>query len=362
MRRLLILLLLLLAGPALTQPMPEEAAYRGIFSATSLGAQPISAALGLSFLLHYRGAVPHAAFALAREPGGRSAWTFVGGHPSAAAAEAAALERCKQSLGPVQAECRILATDAGLAGGPAVPLAEGGIGPFRYAPLMLKRGPAAARGVVVWGHGYGGPLRDQRPSVLPGLVAVLNDAGWDVLRFDRHPAEDDMFRSLPRLVDGLPALRAAGYRSIILGGQSRGGWQAILAGAQRPDLVATVIATAPAAHGEAAAANTLPDAIGDFRRLLATLPPAGPRLAVALFDGDEFDPSPDQRAGMLEALATGRAAPTLALWPSQDGLRGHVAAGDWRFTRLFAGCILSLATLPEAAAPRGLRRTPCGGG
>ncbi|MBX9702145.1 MAG: alpha/beta hydrolase, partial [Acetobacteraceae bacterium] len=223
----------------------EEAAYQAAFSAERLGSPAPSPQLSTEFTLAYRGAMPHAAFAVARDPvAGRSAWGWIGGRPTPEAAEAEALERCTRARGTITAECRIVARDATVVGAPPVALATGTLGPFRASPLHLRRGPEGARGVVVWGHGYGGPDRDNRDRPLPGLLSVLNDAGWDVLRFDRHPADDLLTTSLARLVAGLPALRAAGYRRVILAGNSRGGWQAIMAAADRPDLVQAVIAAA----------------------------------------------------------------------------------------------------------------------
>ncbi len=356
------LLVLALPGPAAARgPAPEEA-YRAAFSAERLGSPPPSAALATEFTMAYRGAVPHAAFAVARDPAtGRSAWGWASSQPSAEAAEAAAMARCRRALGALQAECRILALDGAVDGTAAVAPVTGTIGPFRWSPLHLRRGPELARGVLVWGHGYGGPDRDNRNRPLPGLASVLNDAGWDVLRFDRHPGDDTLPASLARLTGGLPALRAAGYRQVVLAGQSRGGWQAIMAAAENPDLVRAVIATAPAAHGESGRPNNHGAALDDFRRLLAGLPAAAPRLLVALFDGDDYDPDPERRAVVVETLARDRAAPSLVLWPQQE-IRGHNDVGDWRFTRLFGGCVLTLVQAPEAAAPRGLRRAPCGGG
>jgi pimeloyl-ACP methyl ester carboxylesterase len=362
MRRVLLFLLFLAAlpGAAQAEPSSDEAAYREVFSIAALGMPNPSLSLAASFGLAYRGMVANTAYALARDAEGRSAWGYVGGAADPAQAEAAALERCRRSLGPRQAECRLFASNAGRPGGPAVPLAEGSLGPFRWAPMLLRRGPQAARGVVVWGHGYGGPDRDNRTIPTPPFVSLLNDNGWDVLRFDRHPGDDGLYASLPRLVAGLPTLRQAGYRRVLLGGQSRGGWQAIMAASERPDLVDAVIATAPAAHGEWSRGNNLGAAVDDFQRLLAGLPD-GPRLAVVLFEGDDYDPDPERRAALLEARARDRHAPTLALWP-EPPLRGHTAAADLRFTLTYAGCLLSLVQAPEAAAPRGVRRAACGGG
>ncbi len=369
-RPLLLALALLLAAAgaparrAAAFSPDEEAAYRAVFSVAALGQPNPSAALATSFTLLYRGVVPHAAFALARDAEGRSAWAYSGGHATPAAAEAAALARCRQALGALQAECRVLARDGTLAagaGGPGIAPRQGTLGPFRVSPLHLRRGPEAARGVLVWGHGYGGPDRDNRSVPTPGLASVLNDAGWDVLRFDRHPGEDSLFTSQPRLAAALPALRAAGYRRVLLGGQSRGGWQAVMAASEQPELVEAVIAAAPAAHGETRRPNNHGAALEDFRRLLAGLPPGGPRALLVLFDGDEFDADPERRAAMVEALARDRPAPLLALWP-QQGIAGHAGVADWRFTRLYGGCVLTLVQAPAAAAPRGLRRDPCGGG
>lgn len=360
---ILALLLAIAPAAAARDPAPvAEAAYRAAFSAARLGSPAPSAALATEFLFSYRGGLPHAAFALAREAEtGRSAWGWVSAAASPEAAADAALERCRRVLGTLKAECRVLARDAEVEGAAPVPARQGSLGPFRWSPLHLQRGPAAARGAVIWGHGYGGPQRDNRSRPTPGLVSILNDAGWDVLRFDRDPAEDALFTSLPRLLDGLGAVREAGYRAVILGGQSRGAWQALMAAAEQPEAVQAVIAAAPGAHGEAERPNILPAALEDFRRLLAGLGAGAPRLLVALFDGDGFDPDPAARAAILEALARDRAAPTLALWPAQD-IGGHGGVADWRFTRLFGGCVLTLVQAPEAAAPRGLRRTPCGGG
>jgi pimeloyl-ACP methyl ester carboxylesterase len=206
-----------------------------------------------------------------------------------------------------------------------------------------------------------GPSPDYRNAAAPGFVSVLNDAGWDILRFDRHPGDDALHASLSRLVAALPSLRQAGYRRVVLAGQSRGGWQSIMAASQRPDLVDGVIATAPAAQGEAERPNNPAAAQDDFRRLLAGLPSGGPRVLVALFEQDGFDPGVDARAAAVQDVARSRAAATLVLLPSA-GITGHRGAFDWRFPHLFGGCVLSLVQAPAPAAPRGLRRAPCGGG
>lgn len=311
--------------------------------------------------------MPHAAFALAALPDGRSVWRFIAGQPDVGIARARLQVACDADAVTAFGEgrtCRMIALDGAVAASserPAFRPVHDSIGPFRTAPLMFRHGPQAAAGVVVWSHGYGGRMADHRQRSAPGVLAVLNDAGWDVLRFDRDPAEDDLPVALAAMRRGLPALRQAGYRRVVLAGQSRGGWQSVMLAAEQPDAVQAVLAFAPSAHGEAARPNNLASATEDFRRLLAGLPDAGPRLAVTVFPEDPFDPDPAARAAMVTEAAARRGAPTLALFP-EPPIRGHGGVNDWRFTRAFGACILTLVQAPAAAAPRGVRRSPCGGG
>ncbi|MEO3471088.1 hypothetical protein AAFN86_04410 [Roseomonas sp. CAU 1739] len=358
--------LAVLAAPAWAQdPNTDFTAYRALFSVAALGGAR-GAATVTGYTLHYRGAMPSSAFALASLPDGRAIWRFVGGQPGSEVARTTLQAACDRdaaaAFGAGQA-CRVVAQDGAVPSldRPAFRPVEATIGPFRAAPLMFRHGPAAAEGAVVWSHGYGGPAADQRQRNVPGAMALLNDAGWDVLRFDRDPAEDDLPAALGTLRRGLPLLREAGYRRIVLAGQSRGGWQSIMAAAERPEWVHAAIAIAPAAHGEAARPNNLAAASEDFRRLLAGLPADGPRLAVVVFVDDPFDPDPAARAVMVRETAARRSVPTLALYP-EPPIRGHGGVTDWRFTRSQGPCLLTLVQAPATAAPRGVRRSPCGGG
>jgi len=343
------------------QAVFPPASYAALFSAEALGPNP-SDSLRIGFTLHYRGAVPHAAFAMARDAGGRSVWRFVRGEASPAQAEQVALERCTQDAAQagLAAPCRILARDGAVVDRGHMPPQDGTLGPFRWSPLHLHRGPQAARGVVIWGHGVAPGGLDSRNATTPGMVSVLNDAGWDVLRYDRHPGDDELNNALERLLAGLPAVRAAGYRRIILGGQSRGGWQSLLAAGRQPAAMEAVIAHAPARHGSwrrGISGNNLGAGLDDFRQVVAGLPASGPRILVAVFDEDDYDPDPAARAGMVEGFAQRRAVPALALWP--QGITGHGGGSHWRYTRDMAGCVLRFIDADAAAAPQGMRRGSC---
>jgi pimeloyl-ACP methyl ester carboxylesterase len=356
---------LLLGAPARAQPDPNTdfSAYRALFSVAALGeARGPSTVIG--FTLHYRGAMTNAGFVLAGN--GRSVtWRFASGEDGPEAVRNRLQPTCEReaAAAPEAATCRVVAFDGNVMslGLPAFRPVEAQIGPFRAAPLMFRHGPRAAEGVVVWSHGFGGAQVDHRRRPVPGLLAMLNDAGYDILRFDRDPAQDHVAAALTTLTRALPLLREAGYRRIVLAGQSRGAWQSVMAAAERPELVHAVLAIAPAAHGETSLPNNHGAAIEDFRRLLAGLPSGGPRLAVALFDRDPYDPDPASRAALVAEAAATRRAPTLALLP-EPPIEGHSGGSDWRFTRGHAPCLLTLVTAPEAGVARGLRRAPCGGG
>ncbi len=84
---------------------------------------------------------------------------------------------------------------------------------------------SAATGIIVWGHGYAGD--DERGSQPPAFLRTLNNDGYSVVRFDREPGEDIWVdRQTQHLRDGLIELRRRGWKRIVAGGQSRGGWNA----------------------------------------------------------------------------------------------------------------------------------------
>lgn len=312
-----------------------------LFTSPALAQQ---AGLETSLALHYPGAVPHAAFAFVQDGAGGAAWGLASGAPDATAARADALADCAADAAAkaVAGECRLA---------PPPPAAlTGEVGPFRVAPFLRRWGPEQAQGVVVWGHGSAGPRGDDlTATVTPGVVTVLNQAGWDVLRYDRKPAEDRDPAALERLVAGVEALRGSGYRRVVLGGVSRGGWRAMQAAAERPGAVYAVVALAPAAWGPVARNGRAELAMTRFAEMLERLRGAPVRLAVAVFEADPYDPGPAARAAAVAALPG-----ALALWP--EGFGGHGGGEDWRFTQRMAGCLRAWL---ESGAPRGLLREGC---
>lgn len=329
-----------------------DAAYRAFFAPPISGATP---SLRDGWGLHYRGAMPESAFAFAARGNGEFAWNFAGGQPDGAAARSAALAACSRN---VPTGCAIFGVNGTAEGRAPIPIATQIIGPFRASPLHFVHGPARARGVVIWSHGRavaaGGGDLDSRNSAMQGWVSLLNDAGWDVLRFDRVPNEDDVERSTARLVAGLPIVRQAGYARIVLAGQSRGAWHSLAAAARAPEALHAVIAIAPATHGADPRFHNA--ALDDWRRLTANLPVAGPRLAVVLFRNDAFDPLPSGRLERWESQTRDRPAPSLAIAPT-TGDGGHGGGGMVGFTQSWGACLARFVN--DARPPAGTLREAC---
>lgn len=218
------------------------------------------------------------------------------------------------------------------------------------------RGPAAAAGVVVWAHGNNGADVDLRGIQPLPFVRAFNNAGYDVIRFQRAPMVDgDPQRAAGWLADELPALRRAGYHRIIVGGESRGGWNALQM-LDTAGLADVVIAVAPAAHGSGASQNlTAQD--DDLRHIVADAPPSQTRVAMVQFLNDPFMSNGDARVRLMERLRPKSGA--LLMIDRPAGFSGHFGANGAAFTRAFAACLLDFAQNPKppASCPQQLPQT-----
>ena len=218
---------------------------------------------------------------------------------------------------------------------------------------FIWRGPAAARGVLVWGHGYNGAASDNRGLQPQSHVRPLNNAGYDVVRFDREPNADDRDRAAGWLRDGLAEMRRLGYRSVIVGGQSRGAWNSLQV-LDTPGLADVVIAVSPAAHGFGS--NTrLAGQSDDFRAMLAGIPASRTRLAFVQFNGDMYIGDADRRADLVRQAGPRLGALLLIDRPS--GVSGHGAGGTFEFGQRFGACLthFALDPSPPRSCPDGPR-------
>lgn len=292
------------------------------------------------------------AFALG--PGG--AWGWAAALETPEATRARALEICARTstAGP----CRLYASDLDIvwpgqeAPAPrapeARPLAAGPGWVLLPDSRFLWQGPGAARGAYVWAHGRSAGGQDSRGSQPQPHVRVFNNAGYDVFRFDRAPETDETEAAAAWMRAALEAVRARGYARLVVGGQSRGAWNALQALAV-PGLADAVVAIAPAAHG-AAGSPAWAWAVEDLRLVLDAANSPGARIVVATFAGDEYDPDPEARAALFRGLAPPRIGATLLLDRPPE-LRGHGGGAESRFTLRYGACLFDFVEGRAAACP-----------
>lgn len=282
--------------------------------------------------------------AFALSPDGSWGWAAAQESPEAAAARALAI--CTR--GSASGGCALYARDLDvvwpgresatpriaevpLAGGPGWTLFPD----WRF----FWRGAAQARGAYIWAHGRAAGGQDSRFTQPQPHVRAFNNTGYDVIRFDRAPETDETDAAAAWLRDAIRELRARGYRRIVVGGQSRGGWNALQALAE-PGLVDAVVAIAPAAHG-ARGSPAWAWALEDLREVAERARDRAARVIVATFAGDEFDPDPEGRAAIFHDLA--QRVGGLLFLDRPPEVHGHGGGADSRFTLRYGPCLLDFA-------------------
>lgn len=335
---------------ALAAPLRAEPAVAPLAALLDIAAVPALGAEGLADYARFLQQPTPRVFALS--PSG--AWGWAAGQPDLPATEARAIALCAQWGG---AGCQVYARDLAVvwpgqerhAQPPPTLPAQGGPG-WAMVPdgRFLWRGPGRAQGAYVWAHGRASGGQDSRGSQPQPHVRVFNNAGWDVLRFDRDPALDETATASDWLHAALRVLRAEGYARIIVGGQSRGAWNALQA-LDEPGLVDGVVAVAPAAHGPKGS-PAWEWAVADLQQVLRQARSPAARVAVAIFAGDEFDPDPAARRRLFRALAAPQVS-ALLLLDRPAGLAGHGGGAEPVFTQRYGACLLAFM---EA------RPEPCG--
>ncbi|MGI4976467.1 MAG: hypothetical protein ACRYG6_05950 [Janthinobacterium lividum] len=284
------------------------------------------------------------AFAVSED--GRHGWA---GGATAAEARTAALAACAaKAPGGNAPPCVVYADglDIVLAGRdwrapPPPPL----IGTWNYAfvpdPRFLWHGPSTAAGVYVWAHGKGGG--DSRSIQPQPHVRLFNNAGWDIVRFDRDPVADDVDRATGWLHDGLVELRRRGWARIAAGGQSRGGWNCLRM-LDTPGTADLLVAISPAAHGNGGSVFS-GDQDDDLRRIVVNAGPSRTRMVFAQFGGDAFIGDPDARVAQISRLRPRLGG--LLIIDRPGGFVGHTAGTGPAFASAFGPCILEFAMSPN---------------
>jgi hypothetical protein len=200
-----------------------------------------------------------------------------------------------------------------------------------------KRGPAGAKALFIYLHAKSVDALSVPIAIL--FTEMARIAQWDILRINWYlPADDEKLDAiiLKRLSDEITSARNAGYKRIVVGGVSRGGWLALSAAALPG--IDVVIGLAPG--------TTIlkrPE-LERTRDLLAQrlAHAKAKRVAAFFFDGDPREAVEERRAVVIRrALQRTRSAYMIVDRPPD--LYAHVAAGSGRFVRRYRDCLLQFA-------------------
>ncbi|WP_144299664.1 hypothetical protein [Elioraea rosea] len=346
--RALLIVLLLAAEPALGQ-LPPPRPDLPILAPPALPQLPPSAH---AFYARWTGY--NIGRAIAFGPNGVSGGSW--GARNTEEAKQRALANCAQRA--QGAACALYAVDLAIVvpgaawSPPEAPPASLGIGGFGWEVVpdarYLWHGPERARGAIVFGHGRGAADADYRGQQPQTWVRQFNNAGFDVFRFDRHPNTDDATRAASWLREGLRALRARGYRAIVMSGQSRGGWNTLQMLAT-PGLIDAGIAVSAAAHGQGSSMN-LSGQVDQFRRLAREAASTQARVAFVQFALDPFIADHDGRVQVMREVIGPRVGAVLVI-DRPEGFSGHHAGNQWQFADTYGPCLVAFVTeaTPRAA-------------
>ena len=209
-------------------------------------------------------------------------------------------------------------------------------------------GAERAHGVVIWSHGISGTTESYLAPV-PPVLRLLQVRGWDVVAVKRHnlaetDAESSIARAVARTLDEVRSRRAAGYRRIVLAGQSFGGHVALEAGDSNPDIFA-VVAMAPGLRPKAAWGALDPTVT---ERQLARL--RVDRVALVLPSDDAVFGSTARGPGARAVLDARRAAYFMV--DESTDIRGHTGGMTGRFALRYGECLAEFLAAPVVTPGR----------
>jgi pimeloyl-ACP methyl ester carboxylesterase len=209
-------------------------------------------------------------------------------------------------------------------------------------------GPERALGVIIWNHGISGTTESWRAPAPPAF-RLLQARGWDVIMLKRHNLAETMagstlYRTVKRTVEEVAAARKAGYRKVVLAGQSFGGYVTLETIDTVPDIDAA-IAFAPGVR-PGGAGGTLDPSVTD--RLLQTAKVG--RLALVFPRHDSLF-NYLERGENAHKILSRRGLPYLLL-DETSGLTGHGGGVTGRFALRYGLCLADFLAAPELRAGR----------
>lgn len=214
---------------------------------------------------------------------------------------------------------------------------------------LETHGPDRAQGLVIWNHGIQGTTESWKAPAPPAL-RLLQVRGWDVIMVKRHHLAETMpggplTRTVSRTLDEVAAARKAGYKKVVLAGQSFGGYVTMEAIDTSPDIDAA-IAFAPGIRpsgGSGALDPTIIERILHRARVgrLALVFPKNDTLFGSIPRGERARP-----------ILNKRELPWLMVDETAGEITGHGGGVTGRFAVRYGLCLAEFVSAPTVAPGR----------
>ena len=191
-----------------------------------------------------------------------------------------------------------------------------------------KQGPARAKGVIIWspGSGSGQSHPKAKGGSMPHVLDWLYGKGWAVYYMQRTGSK--AFSARPQhanaLKNAVAGLRAAGYRNIVLAGQSSGGTYSMIAAKENLGLHAMILTGSGPSSGPLSFDRALRDAL------------AG-RFIVMHFAKDRT--IGQRNRTKVEAALASKGIPYMNIH-EPGGIEGHSGSYLSTFSKRFGDCLL----------------------
>jgi tetratricopeptide (TPR) repeat protein len=228
---------------------------------------------------------------------------------------------------------------------------------FPIEELLLRAAPKVKKGpktLFYYMHGFDGHAREHSPLPEYFVSELQQSRGWDIIDGNYPRAGVAQIRRLGAanlgaavfLARRLKELKAQGYQRIYVGGQSWGGWNALLL-ATMPNLpLDGVVLVVPACCGWRSTGADHEDANYANNKLLFDQIVERMRYPTVgvFFLGDEYEPA-DRGAGAAATLTSHGVANLIIDHP--PGFSGHGSAWFPSFDYLYGACIADFLESPH---------------
>ncbi|MBS0526112.1 MAG: hypothetical protein JSS04_20960 [Proteobacteria bacterium] len=221
------------------------------------------------------------------------------------------------------------------------------------------RGPARAKGLVLWSHGVSGD-NEQYRTPPPPIMRRFEGAGWDIVKINRnnlyeHGWSSSGVRHRDDAIERARAAKASGYKNVILAGQSYGGAISLEANA-RATGIDGVMALSPGHGSDAASGATgYGDRYRNLNRYLleALSAQKGGRVVVLVAPDDRLHPDRSVGSGFGAQMRTALASSgrPFVVFDETGPIHGHGAGETSQFSAWFGACLVKFLDPAQPAAP-----------